>query len=43
MTAEDPMDALGRDAALWWDLAGDAKLISALKGAYERVSQWLKA
>lgn len=43
MTAADPMDALGRDAALWWDLAGDAKLISALKGAYERVSQWLKA
>ena len=35
--AADPVAALGADAGLWSELAGDARLLGALRGAAQRV------
>ncbi len=40
--AADPVDAFSRDAVLWGPLAGDARLIAALRTARERVSAFIQ-
>ena len=41
--AQDPVDAFGRDSVLWGPLAGDARLIAALRTARDRVSAFVAA
>jgi D-arabinitol 4-dehydrogenase len=40
--AADTVDAFCRDAVLWGDLAGDARLVKALRSAYTRVGQFIE-
>lgn len=39
--AADPVAAFAGDAVLWGDLAGDARLVQALRGASARVAQFV--
>jgi D-arabinitol 4-dehydrogenase len=41
--AADPVVALCSDAALWGEVAGDARLIDAVRGAGERVARFVEA
>jgi D-arabinitol 4-dehydrogenase len=41
--AADPVVALCSDAALWGELAGDARLIDAVRRAGERVARFVEA
>jgi D-arabinitol 4-dehydrogenase len=38
----DPLEAFGHDAVLWGPLAGDARLISALRKAHERTRAFVR-
>ena len=40
--AADPVDAFCRDTVLWGPLAGDVRLISALRVASDRVTNFVK-
>ena len=40
--AADPVAAFAADALLWGSLAGDARLLAALRAAYARVQQFME-
>jgi D-arabinitol 4-dehydrogenase len=40
--AADPLAAFCADSVLWGPLAGDARVVAALRAAYERVTQFVK-
>jgi D-arabinitol 4-dehydrogenase len=41
-TAADPVAAFGADSSLWGPLAGDARLVDALRTAAARVQQFIQ-
>ena len=40
--SSDPVDAFCRDAVLWGPLAGDPRLVQAVRGASERVAAFVQ-